>query len=251
MRKIRLFVSNQNLQNDIIKIIPDFHYLINVMRLRVGDQFLAFNGQDGEWLAEIISINKKDCDAQIKEKLKDQYFPPKITLAFAPVKNARIDFIVEKGTELGIANFQPILTKHCVVDKVNPERFSANIKEAVEQCERLDLPSFQNMLKLKEYLKSISQNAVLILADESGKGIKSSEALKNINAQDKEIIIFTGPEGGFSKEEFDLFYSFPNLISINLGPRILRADTAIISAITLVQEFLGDFNLKCRFYSML
>jgi len=248
MRKIRLFIQNQNLQSDIIiKIISDFHYLVNVMRFRIGDQFLVFNGNDGEWLAEIIAINKKDCEAQIKEKTKNQYFSPKITLAFAPVKNTRIDFIAEKATELGIANFQPILTKHSVVDKVNPERFSGNIKEATEQCERLDLPSFQNILPLKEYLKNISKNAILILADESGNGVKSSEVLKNINTENKEIIIFTGPEGGFSKEEFDLFYSLPNLIKINLGPRILRADTAIISIITLVQEFLGDFHLKCRF----
>ena len=249
MRKIRLFIPDQNLQiGAAIRIAVDFHYLINVMRLRINDQFLVFNGSDGEWLAEIIAINKKDCDALIKQKIKDQYFPPKITLAFAPVKNVRIDFVAEKGTELGITNFQPILTKHSVVDKINLERFSANIKEAIEQCERLDFPQVTDLIPLKDFLKKLSKDTILILADESGNGKKSSEILPKINLDKlSEIIIFIGPEGGFSKEEFELFYSFPNLTPINLGPRILRADTAIISAITLVQEFLGDFNLKCRF----
>lgn len=248
MRKIRLFVKEESLNVGlIIRLVEDFNYLINVMRLGVGSQVWVFNGQDGEWLAEVSAIGKKDCHLEIKSKIKEQYFPPKITLAFAPVKNARTDFIIEKATELGITNFQPILAKHSVVDKVNSERFTANLKEASEQCERLDLPVFQNLILLKDYLKNISSDAILILADESGNGLKSCEALGNLKVENKEIIIFTGPEGGFSKEEFELFYSKPNLIKINLGPRILRADTAIIAAITLVQEFLGDFDLKCRF----
>jgi 16S rRNA (uracil1498-N3)-methyltransferase len=222
MRKIRLFIQVENLTSGtVVKVVDGFNYLINVMRLRLNDEVCVFNGQDGEWLAQVVSINKKDCNLEVKSKIREQYFPPKITLAFAPVKNARTEFIVEKATELGISNFQPILTKHSVVDKINSSRFQAHIKEAAEQCERLDLPQLHNLISLKDYLKNLSEDKILILADESGNGLKASQALKNIDTKNKEIIIFTGPEGGFEKQEFQLFSSKPNLIKINLGPRIL------------------------------
>ena len=263
MKHIRLFTSMQPIKaNCTIEINDnDFNYLTKVMRKIIGDELLIFNGFDGEWLAKIIQINKKNCQIQTISKSREQYFPPNIILAFAPVKNARVDFIAAKATELGIAKFQPIITNRTIVDKINLDRFGANIKEAAEQCERLDLPQIVEPVKLESFLKIIAQNnqATLILCDESGNGKKASEVLPQINfssqqnlsadplKNNSEIIIFIGPEGGFSKEEFTRFDQMENLYKITLGPRILRADTAIISAITLVQEFLGDFNLKPDF----
>ncbi|MCE3255098.1 MAG: rRNA ((1498)-N(3))-methyltransferase [Rickettsiaceae bacterium] len=249
MKKIRLLVRETELgAGKIIKITDnDFDYLTKVMRKKTGDELLIFNGRNGEWLAKIVEIEKKFCQIQTIGQNKEQYFPPNITLAFAPVKNARIDFIAAKATELGIRKFQPIITQHTIVDKINLERFEANIKEAAEQCERLDLPEILEPIKLDKFLRTVLENEILILCDEQGSGKKAGEILPNINPSNSEIIIFTGPEGGFSAQEFEQFDRIKNLHKITLGPRILRADTAIISAITLVQEFLGDFNLKPNF----
>ena len=246
MKKVNLYLNIANIQAGVIVAIRDndFCYLITVMRKKLGDEILIFNGIDGQWLAKIIAIEKKYCRIEIISQTKEQYFPPKITIAFAPVKNVRIDFIAAKATELGIAKFQPIITRHTIVDKINLERFEANIKEAAEQCERLDLPKIYKPIKLENFLKNLTKNQLLILCDESGNGNKASEILPQINVADQELIIVTGPEGGFSKAEFEQFGELTNLCKISLGPRILRADTAIISAITLVQEFCGDFNLQ-------
>lgn len=243
MKHLRLYTEIPHIKpNQTLEINDNnFNYLINVMRKRINDELLIFNGIKGEWLAKITQINKKGCRLQIINQTKPQYFPPPITLAFAPVKNVRIDFIATKATELGITKFQPIITAHTIVDKVKIERFRANIKEAAEQCERLDLPEILDPIKLNFFLKNLKKNQILILCDESGQGKKASITLPMINITDQEIIIFTGPEGGFSKTEFEQFNHLNNLHKITLGPRILRADTAIISAITLVQEFLGDF----------
>jgi 16S rRNA (uracil1498-N3)-methyltransferase len=248
MKNIRLYTQISPIKsNQTIEINDnDFNYLIKVMRKKIDDQLLIFNGFDGEWLAKIIEINKKSCQLQIINQTKPQYFPPSITLAFAPVKNARIDFIASKATELGITKFQPIITAHTIVDKVNLERFRANIKEAAEQCERVDLPEILEPTKLNNFLKKLEENQTLILCDESGSGEKASNVLTKLN-NSGEIIIITGPEGGFSEQELLGFGTIKNLHKISLGPRILRADTAIVCAITLVQEFVGDFDFKPNF----
>jgi 16S rRNA (uracil1498-N3)-methyltransferase len=163
-------------------------------------------------------------------------------LAFALIKNVRIDFVAAKATELGVAKFQPILTQRTIVDKINVERFKANIKEACEQCERNDFPQVLDLKKLNKILTDKSaQDKIFILCDESGEALKASEVLRKIAKTNKEIVILIGPEGGFSEDEFLQMRVLKNLFAISLGPRILRADTAMISALTLVQEFLGDF----------
>jgi 16S rRNA (uracil1498-N3)-methyltransferase len=254
MQKIRLFIAEKNLKLDSkVKIeAGDFDYLTKVMRQKIGNEILLFNGVDGEFLAKIFAIEKRFLIAEIKQKISELKKVPNITLAFAPVKNVRIDFVAAKATELGVARFQPILTQHTIVDKINAERFAANIKEACEQCERNDFPEISEIKKLDKIL-SDPQNSekIFILCDESGKGLKASESLPMLRQAEhdvnREIIILIGPEGGFSKEEFVKMHALKNLYPIGLGPRILRADTAIICALTLVQEFLGDFNLKPKF----
>ncbi len=247
MKKIRLFISENNLQRGAtIKLCDnDFDYLIKVMRQKVGDRFFVFNGVDGEFAAEIVSVEKKYLTAEISEKISELKKAPNITLAFAPIKNVRIDFVAEKATEMGVARFQPILTQRTIVDKINLERFRANAKEACEQCERNDFPEIFPPKKLEKFLNEEEvKEKILILCDESGQGAKASVILPTLRQaqRDKgaEIVILIGPEGGFSESEFAKMRQLKNVFSISLGPRILRADTAMISALTLVQEFLGD-----------
>ena len=241
MKKIRLFISEKNLGlGTRIKLRDnDFDYLIKVMRQKIGDRFFIFNGLDGEFVAQITEIEKKSLSVEVGEKISDLRKVPNVTLAFALIKNVRIDFVAEKATELGVARFQPILTQRTIVDKINLERFSANVKEACEQCERNDFPEIFPLKKLENFLSENEiEKKILILCDESGQGAKASEVLPALRDREKEIVVLIGPEGGFSESEFSKMRQLKNLFAISLGPRILRADTAMISALTLVQEFL-------------
>jgi len=244
MKKIRLFIEEAKLNiGSKIKISNgDFDYLTKVMRQRIGSEILVFNGLDGDFEAKIDQIEKRFLTLEIIKKVRDLAISPNITLAFALIKNVRIDFVAAKATELGVAKFQPILTQRTIVDKINVERFKANIKEACEQCERNDFPQVLDLKKLNKILTDKSaQDKIFILCDESGEALKASEVLRKIAKTNKEIVILIGPEGGFSEDEFLQMRVLKNLFAISLGPRILRADTAMISALTLVQEFLGDF----------
>ncbi|MBM5782233.1 MAG: 16S rRNA (uracil(1498)-N(3))-methyltransferase [Pelagibacterales bacterium] len=253
MSKTRLFVKENPLKcGHILKIEDsDFEYLTKVLRKKKGDIIHVFNGYDGEFCGEINEISKKYLSLVLTTQTSLLKKVKNITLAFAPVKNVRIDFVAAKATELGVANFQPLITKRTIVDKINEERFIANIKEACEQCERNDFPKLNKIKKLESFFaeEEIGKK-ILILCDESGKGNQAKEILPQIllnKKEDIEIVILIGPEGGFAPEEFAKMQVLGNLHSLNLGPRILRADTAIISSLTLVQEFLGDFNLKPKF----
>lgn len=244
MSKIRIFIEENFFAGAQIKIQNgDFEYLTKVMRQKIADEVFLFNGVDGDFKGNICQIEKKFLIVEIKEKIADLKKVPNVTLAFAPVKNVRIDFIAAKAAELGVSNFQPIITKHTIIDKINHDRFRANVKEACEQCERNDFPKIHEIKKLEKFLSETeTSDKILILCDESGQGKKASEILPKIFVKkNQEIVILVGPEGGFSKEEFQKMRNLQNVYSLTLGPRILRADTAIISALTLVQEFLGDF----------
>ena len=252
--KIRIFVQNDleniDILNHQVEIANgDFNYLVKVMRKQVGDKICVFNGKDGEFIAEIANISKKNLHVQIVEKIANIYNPPQITLAFALVKNVRIDFIASKACELGVTCFIPIVTQRTIVDKINQQRFISNIKEAAEQCNRNDFPQVKETIKLEKFLKNAVKDKIIIVADESGNGYQAQDIFPKIkNIKNSEIILFIGPEGGFTSEEFKCFDNLKNCYKLNLGPRILRADTAIISSLTLIQEFLGDFNLKPKFY---
>ena len=245
MRKTRVFIDKNELSVDVnIKLDGnDFDHLVKVMRKKLNDEIYVFNGKNGEFIAKITGIDKKSLNLAIIEKVSDLKKATNITLAFAPVKNVRIDFVATKATELGVKKFQPIVTQHTIVNKINRDRFKANIKEACQQCERNDFPE---ILEIKKLEKILDDDKIFILCDESGKGKQAKEFLPNLDHQNKEFVILIGPEGGFSREEFTKMQQ-RNIFSLNLGPRILRSDTAIISALTLVQEFLGDFNQKPRF----
>lgn len=244
MRKIRLFISTNPLSIGLAVKIEggDFDYLVKVMRKKAGDEIFVFNGKNGEYLAEIAAIEKKNLSINIKEQVFAQMPSSNVTLAFAPVKNVRIDFVATKSTEMGVGKFVPIITHHSVVDKINEERFAANIKEACEQCERNDMPQIVPIKKLEKFLGEVAgkEDKILILCDESGVGLKASQILPKVFADKKtaqEIIVLIGPEGGFSKEEFAIMREIKNLHSMSLGERILRSDTAIIAALALINEF--------------
>jgi 16S rRNA (uracil1498-N3)-methyltransferase len=240
MRKIRLLVKEETLKiGSEIKIIDgDFNYLSKVMRQKIGDKIFVFNSFDGEFLAEIILIEKKFLILRILEKTADLLKNPNLTLAFALIKNVASDFIAKKGVEMGVKNFQPLITRRAIVDKINAEKFLANAKEGLEQCERNDLINLREVKNLKNFLNEKDENRIFILCDESGNGKKASEILPKINFQNKEIIVLIGPEGGFSCEEFQEMYLKENLFKISLGKNILKADTAMIAALALVNEFI-------------
>lgn len=258
MKKIRIFIEpnkmnllGSNLTTEFlhqqVKIskddsINDFNYLINVMRQKIGDKIFIFDGVNGEFKSEIIEIEKKYLILKIIEKISDFSLSSNITLAFSLLKNNRIDEIATKATELGVKAFQPLITRHSVVDKFNENRFRLNIKEACEQCERNDIAQINPLKKLDEFLINIENSeTLLIVADESNRSKKASKTFLEFDEKHQkkisEIIIFIGPEGGFCESEFKKFYALKNLISIGLGPRVLRADTAVIATLALVQNF--------------
>lgn len=240
---IRLFVNASKLsQNLEIEVKDnDFHYLTKVMRAGQGDNVYIFNGINGEFLAEITQINKKSLTLKLKNQTTLQQNSNDITLAFALIKNIKIDIIATKATEMGVKNFQPLITQHTIPDKLNEERFQLNIKEACEQCQRTSVPTLKKVKTLDKFLKEEDQNKIYILCDETlfdkeeGRAIK---VLSNLKPENKEIVILIGPEGGFSEGEFEQMYQKPNLKRISLGKNILKADTAIIAALALTQELI-------------
>jgi len=217
------------------------HYLRNVLRAKDGDVIFLFNNQDGEF-ETIAKLNGKNISLVVMRKTHDYYEAPNICLAFAPVKNVKTEYIVTKATELGVREIRPVMTERTIIKKVNLERLKANIIEAAEQCERTDLAEVKDIVSLKSFLKELG-NENLILADESGDGKPPALLFKDLDKAKKSVILI-GPEGGFSTAERELIKSYSNTHSLILGPRILRADTAIISSLMLMQNYLGDIEHK-------
>ena len=188
----------------------------------------------------------------IVNKLKEIVEVPKITLAFSLIKNAKIDLLATKATELGVRCFQPLITQRTVVNELNFNKFQANIKEACEQSNRNDFPMINATEKFEKFLNKIDINSIILVGDETGNGEQAKNILPKLATQIQEnnmnIILFIGPEGGFVESEFKALKKLNNCHFLNFGPRILRSDTAIIAGLTLIQEFIGDFNLKPNFY---
>jgi 16S rRNA (uracil1498-N3)-methyltransferase len=238
---IRLYTNQPLSAGSSIELSPEnVHYLSNVMRKKAGYQLELFNGKDGQWLGEIESLQKKSGQVRILNQTRMQKPEPDIWLCFAPVKNAPINNLVEKATELGVSVLQPVITNRTIVNRVNTERLVANVMDASQQCERLTLPTVQEPLKLEKLLENWDISRKLILCDESGKGQTIIPALQALKQTPCAILI--GPEGGFSQTEFEIMRNKPYIIPVSMGPRILRADTAAIAALTCVQSILGDWD---------
>lgn len=216
------------------------HYLCHVMRKRIDDALLLFNSHDGEWLGKITSVSKKSCVIDLVEQTQPQRKEPDLWLCFAPVKNAPVNNLVQKATELGVSVLQPVFTQHTITRKVNLERMRSNVIEAAEQSCRLTVPQVNEPVTLDQLLQEWDASRRLIVCDESGNGTPATKALLCLAKGPAAIII--GPEGGFSSDEFSRFRKESFVTSIGMGPRILRADTAAIAALTCFQSTLGDWD---------
>lgn len=230
----------------------DSHYLINVMRRRTGDTVRLFNGQDGEVRARIVEADKRSARLEIVEKTRAQAGVPDLDLLFAPVKRAKTDLTVEKAAEMGVRRIRPVITERTQSDRINLDRFRAIAKEAAEQTERLDLPVVHKLEKLDRILDAWDADRVLIFCDEAGddgerawggdRGRAEAAAAQMMDLVDRPAAILIGPEGGFSQTERAHLRSLAFTRAVSLGPRILRAETAAIAAMTLWQSACGDWR---------
>ena len=216
------------------------HYLGTVLRKSAGDSVRIFNGQDGEWRADITALDKKRGALRPVEQLRAPQDGPDIWLCFAPVRKHRNAFIFEKGTELGVSRFQPVITARTQFPKMKLEKEKAQIIEAAEQTERLDIPQVRAGVSLAELLSGWDKSRVLIFADEAGGAPPATELISSLS-RETPCAILIGPEGGFTPDERSLLRSQEYVRPVSLGPRILRADTAALSLLTLWQAHLGDW----------
>lgn len=238
----RLYVSAGLEQGASVSLTAaQAHYLNHVVRLQPNDTIALFNGQDGEWQSRLVRIRKSGAEAQAITQLREQVHEPDLCLLFAPIKGHRIDTIVEKATELGVRNIWPVITQRTVVSRVNIERLQANAVEAAEQSERLSVPKVFAPLSLDRALSEIEPNRYLIFCDERSLAPSISQVLATLK-RGQPCALLTGPEGGFTAEEQRLIERRSNASSVTLGPRILRADTAVIAALTIWQSILGDWH---------
>ena len=226
------------------------HYLRNVMRRAAGDPVVLFNGRDGEFAAEIARLDKRALTLRITAKRRDQDQVPDLWLCFAPLKKDAVDFLIEKGTELGVAAFQPVVTRRTVASRINLERLGANAIEAAEQTERLSVPEIRPAIGFDAMLESWPRERRMILCAEAGPARPIADVLSELTGPAASVspanawAIFCGPEGGFHVSELDRLRDLPFVTPVGLGPRILRADTAALSALAVFQAILGDGKLR-------
>jgi 16S rRNA (uracil1498-N3)-methyltransferase len=235
----RLFVESTVVAGARVELDPaQANYLGNVMRMKTGDRLLIFDGVSGEWLAEVVEAGKKRMSLSALEPTRPQETVPDLWLAFAPVKKGRVDWLVEKAVELGVARLVPVITKRTIVDKLNLDRMRSHIIEAAEQCGRTALADIEEPVKLEAFLKGREPDRTLYFANETG-GQRPDQAFSPGKS-----LILTGPEGGFTPEEAASIRTAPNAAAISLGPRILRAETAALAAVAAWMSAVGDWADK-------
>ena len=217
------------------------NYLGNVLRLAAGEKILVFNGRDGEWRAEIAGRKRPD-SLTIMAQTRPQDRLPDIAYVFAPLKHARLDYIVQKAVEMGASCLQPVLTRFTGVSRVNTERMRANVVEAAEQCGILSLAEVAEPVALDRFLGQRDPKRLLVFCDEAADAANPLTALQAGSATAGGIDILIGPEGGFAEEERAILLRQKRTLRLSLGPRILRADTAGVAALALVQAVLGDWT---------
>ena len=241
-RKPRLFVGADLTPNQTVVLERDqSNYLGNVLRLSAGETILVFNGRDGEWQAS-ISGRKRPDRLEIMTQTRPQDRLPDLAYVFAPLKHARLDYMVQKAVEMGASSLQPVLTRFTQVSRVNGERMRANVIEAAEQCGILSIADVAEPVPLDRYLSGRNERRLLVFCDESADVTNPLRALAGEPTAAGGVDILIGPEGGFAEEERALLLRQPRILRLSLGPRILRADTAGVAALALVQAALGDWT---------
>jgi len=237
----RLFVDAPLAQDGRVELDRDqSNYLGNVLRLAAGAEVLAFNGRDGEWQAAIEGRKRPD-GLVILQQTRPQDRLPDLAYVFAPLKHARLDYMVQKAIEMGAASLQPVLTRFTQASRVNTERMRANVVEAAEQCGILSIATVAEPMPLERFLGQRAAGRLLIFCDEAAElenpihGLQGADAAAGVD-------VLIGPEGGFADEERALLLRQPKILRLALGPRIMRADTAAVAALALVQAVLGDWG---------
>ncbi len=244
---IRLFIapSPDFAAGDTFPLSPEQgRYLTSVMRLGVDDEVLLFNGRDGEWTARIHEVGKKAVRLQLLTRTRPQTVTQPLILAIALIKRARLETVVEKATELGVSAIQPVITRRSNADHTNIDRLRLIAQEAAQQTERLDVPEVLPVVKLDKWLGGDAFTGLIFPDEETTHEAGAATMLDGLKAAapGARPAILIGPEGGFDETERDVLRGRPEVIRVNLGPRILRADTAAISALTLYQAALGDWR---------
>ena len=220
------------------------NHLRNVLRLAPGDAVLAFNGRDGEWRARIAEAGRRKSALEIAERVRAQTTGPDLHYLFAPLKHARLDYMVQKAVEMGASRLQPVMTRHAQAARVNLERMRANTIEAAEQCGILTLPEIGEPVSLQQMIAAHDPARLLVFCDEDAEVKDPVAALAGARSSTARppLAVLVGPEGGFAEEERAALVALPNVVRLALGPRILRADTAAVAALALVGAVLGDWR---------
>ena len=234
---------NSSLENgrEITLAAEQSHYLANVLRMTPGDTLRVFNNENGEVLAYITAIAKKAVSLRCERQMIAVSPPPDIDYVFAPLKHQRLDYLVQKATELGARRLQPMITARTIADRVNLNRMKANVVEAAEQCNLVYVPDVLEPQSFAALMKTWDQKRCIIFCDETA---NLENPIAVLSKQQLPAAVFVGPEGGFTEEERTLLKSMPKVAAISLGPRIMRADTAAVAAMSIVQATLGDWHSR-------
>jgi 16S rRNA (uracil1498-N3)-methyltransferase len=237
----RLFVDHALAGGARVTCTPEqASYLRTVLRLGDGAELLIFNGRDGEWRARLEAAGKRGAVLEVQDLVREQAGGPDVDYIFAPLKRSRLDYMVQKATELGVARLVPVITRHTIAERVNLDRMRAHVIEAAEQCGVLRVPAVAEPLKLTALLAQWPLGRRLIFCDEAAAQASPLAALADLAPGPTAVLI--GPEGGFSPDEREMILARPEAIALSLGPRIMRADTAAVAALALVNAVLGDWR---------
>lgn len=216
------------------------NYLVNVLRLEPGAGVLVFNGRDGEWKSHLATASKRDARLLIRAQTRPQPAPADLDYVFAPLKHARLDYMVQKAVEMGASRLSPVITQHTQAARVNMDRMRANAIEAAEQCGVLSVAEIAGPKPFGRWLQELAPGRTVVFCDE---GSETASPLKALEATPRgPLSVLIGPEGGFSEDERRMLLARPRVIRLSLGPRILRADTAAVAALALIQTVLGDWR---------
>lgn len=238
----RLHVAGRYAADGMLPLTPEQqNYLVNVLRMEEGAKLLVFNGLDGEWHAELVRPTRKGAALRLIAQVRPQTPAAQLLYAFAPLKSARLDYMVQKAVEMGAGALQPVITRRSQVSRLKPERLLANAIEAAEQCGILTIPDILPEMRLAEWLAHLPGDTLLVFADEDAAPADPVTALQAAEPAAR-IALIVGPEGGFEPEERARLVARPLTCRISLGPRILRADTAAVAALAAIQIALGDWR---------